>query len=62
MLPTETIECPYCGESIDLIIDTSADRQKYVEDCSVCCRPIELDISIDESSGIRVACKTDSDS
>ena len=35
------VDCPYCGESIQLIVDSSAGAQAYVEDCSVCCRPIE---------------------
>lgn len=33
--------CPYCGEPIELLVDSSAGTQRYVEDCSVCCRPIE---------------------
>lgn len=36
------IQCPYCGESIELLVDPSAGGQRYIEDCSVCCRPIEL--------------------
>jgi hypothetical protein len=61
MLPTETIECPYCGESIELVIDDSVDHQQYVEDCSVCCRPINVDVSVDEQSEIHLRCGTDSD-
>lgn len=32
--------CPYCGESIELLIDCSVEEQEYIEDCFVCCRPI----------------------
>ena len=32
--------CPYCGESISLLIDNSIENQEYVEDCQVCCSPI----------------------
>ena len=39
--------CPYCGESIDLFIDCSVPSQNYIEDCSVCCQPINVSISID---------------
>ena len=42
--------CPYCGEQIDTIIDTSQGSQIMIEDCSVCCRPIELSIYYDENS------------
>jgi hypothetical protein len=36
------VQCPYCGESIELEVDGSAGEQGYIEDCSVCCRPIEV--------------------
>ena len=45
------IQCPYCGESVDVIIDCSEASQQYIEDCYVCCRPISLHIDVD-SSGI----------
>jgi transcription elongation factor Elf1 len=34
--------CPYCGEHISMVIDTSVQRQTYIEDCEVCCRPIQI--------------------
>jgi hypothetical protein len=34
------IQCPYCGESIEVFIDESAGTQTYYEDCQVCCAPI----------------------
>lgn len=33
--------CPYCGETLTLLVDPGAGGQRYVEDCAVCCRPIE---------------------
>ncbi len=41
------VSCPYCGESIELLIDDSANGEDYYEDCSVCCRPIRIQVSID---------------
>ena len=38
------IQCPYCGETIDLCVDCSVRRQVYIEDCSVCCRPITITV------------------
>lgn len=38
------VECPYCGETVTVVVDTSVDEQEYVEDCFVCCRPIELTV------------------
>ena len=61
MLPVKAIDCPYCGESIDLLIDDSCDRQSYVEDCSVCCRPIEVEVLIEGRSDITIICRTDSE-
>ncbi|MBT8116907.1 MAG: CPXCG motif-containing cysteine-rich protein [Gammaproteobacteria bacterium] len=42
------VDCPYCGEAFDTEVDTSAGSQDYIEDCPVCCRPIEfhLDVSL----------------
>jgi hypothetical protein len=61
MLPTKEISCPYCGEPIDLVIDDSINHQAYVEDCSVCCRPIEIEVSVVEPGEIQVTCRTDSE-
>lgn len=41
------IQCPYCWESIGVLIDCSVDQQEYVEDCQVCCHPIEFDVAVD---------------
>lgn len=46
------ITCPYCGEVITILIDTSVSEQYYTEDCQVCCQPIALDIVIDETDAI----------
>lgn len=54
MLPFESIQCPYCGESIDLAIDDSVDRQTYIEDCHVCCRPINIAVTVGEDGELSV--------
>lgn len=36
-------ECPWCGEAVSMILDLSVSHQSYIEDCEVCCRPIEID-------------------
>ena len=48
MLETNCITCPYCGEGFDLVVDLSSGSQNYIEDCQVCCRPIEVHIRLDE--------------
>ena len=41
--------CPYCGENISLLIDDTLQNQEYVEDCEVCCNPIEFFIQVSET-------------
>jgi hypothetical protein len=42
------IDCPYCGESYDTPVDLSAGPFTCVEDCQVCCQPIELEARVAE--------------
>jgi hypothetical protein len=55
------IYCPYCGESIDVIIDCSVQRQEYIEDCQVCCRPIEFHVEVDEDGEPSVSVSSEND-
>jgi len=43
----ENITCPCCWETIEITVDLSAGDQRYVEDCSVCCRPLVIAIQTD---------------
>jgi hypothetical protein len=53
------IQCPYCGESIGIVVDASIGNRRQIESCSICCRPIDLDISIDAENGIDVTATRD---
>jgi len=46
------IACPYCGESFETAIDTSAGSQDYIEDCQVCCQPINFRIKVDHQGNL----------
>ncbi len=35
--------CPYCWERISMILELQEEDSDYIEDCEVCCRPIELE-------------------
>ncbi|MBD1262336.1 CPXCG motif-containing cysteine-rich protein [Maribacter polysiphoniae] len=35
-------QCPYCWEEISMLLDASVAKQTYVEDCEVCCNPMEI--------------------
>jgi len=51
LLSAEVI-CPWCGEAYDTTIDTSQEDFSTIEDCVVCCRPIEFSIEREEGGGL----------
>jgi hypothetical protein len=53
-LEARKIACPYCGETIEVFLDCSVDEQNYIEDCQVCCRPIEFNVSVDMDGDVSV--------
>lgn len=46
-LQETSIECPWCGESFTVPIDTSQGDHEQIEDCTVCCRPISILVECD---------------
>lgn len=42
MQVSESITCPYCGQSFEIVIDTSLPEQRFTTDCEICCRPFEV--------------------
>ncbi len=42
--------CPHCFEHISMLIDTSISQQTYIEDCEVCCNPIEINLTVIDGS------------
>jgi len=53
--------CPYCGEPIELFVDASAGAQDYVEDCAVCCRPVEISLRVSGDGVVSIALRRDDD-
>ena len=51
MLEEVALHCPYCGEPITVLVDTSEPAQEYIEDCEVCCRPMVLTTCFDGRRG-----------
>ncbi len=41
--------CPHCWETISMLLDKSVSRQVYIEDCEVCCNPIQLSVRFTNS-------------
>jgi transcription elongation factor Elf1 len=53
-----TFRCPYCGEEISMVLDVSVRQQRYVEDCEVCCNPIEISYSVPDDALASFEAKT----
>ncbi len=49
-----SVQCPYCWERFTLLVDGSVEDQEYVEDCEVCCRPIDFIVLVDEDGEVKV--------
>lgn len=37
-------QCPYCWEEISMLLDSSVPDQTYLEDCEICCNPIQIHV------------------
>ncbi len=46
----QDFSCPYCAAPISMLLDPSVPAQRYVEDCEVCCNPIEIDYRIEDDT------------
>jgi Cysteine-rich CPXCG len=46
------VRCPYCGERFETRVDLTGDEPAYVEDCQVCCRPIEFQLERDAGGAL----------
>jgi transcription elongation factor Elf1 len=42
-------QCPHCWSEISMILDASVSQQVYIEDCEVCCNPIEVTPTFEEA-------------
>ncbi len=60
-LAEQTVSCPYCGESIVVLIDHEDAGDQYIEDCQVCCRPITFNVSVDSTGRLSVSVRDEND-
>ncbi len=47
-LQSRAVQCPYCGEAFETVVDLSSGSTSYIEDCQVCCQPIEFSLEVGE--------------
>jgi len=55
------VQCPYCGEWIDLQLDLSIPEQDCIEDCQVCCRPMDIRLRQAADGAFEVVVRRDDD-
>jgi len=46
------VTCPYCWEQYETQVDLTGGSSIYVEDCQVCCQPIELSLVVSDSGAL----------
>ena len=57
----QEICCPYCNETILVLVDPSLDVQNYTEDCQVCCHPIVFSVQIHSESDAEISVAREDD-
>lgn len=60
-LQSASLTCPYCWETIEIVVDDSVPDQEYIEDCSVCCRPIVITATVTPDGLVAVEGRTGDD-
>jgi hypothetical protein len=60
-LHSSPVTCPYCWEQVDIEVDESALPASYVEDCSVCCRPMVIDAQVAADGHIAATARREND-
>lgn len=44
------LQCPYCKQAITVLLDMGIEGYaSIIDDCEVCCRPIDISYSIEDS-------------
>jgi len=54
-LQTTQVQCPYCWETFETVVDCSVIEHEYVEDCYVCCQPIVFQVVTDGDGIVNLA-------
>lgn len=49
------LQCPWCGEVCGAHVDLTDRSRVYIEDCQVCCQPIEVTLEVSDAGELRQA-------
>ena len=60
-LRESSVYCPYCGEAIEVLLNPEDVGREYIEDCQVCCRPIEFRLTESAGGWLEAEVRSDSD-
>lgn len=47
------LKCPYCGEASGSSVDLTDPSSSFIEDCQVCCQPMQVTVRIDNSGKLQ---------
>lgn len=54
MMHEEEVACPHCGAPHVLLVDATESTGQYIEDCSVCCRPMTVTVETENGELLNV--------
>lgn len=55
------VECPYCGNMIELTVERTIAKQSYVDECQICCRTMQLEVEADEDAELSITVHREDD-
>ncbi|NVK10770.1 MAG: CPXCG motif-containing cysteine-rich protein [Gammaproteobacteria bacterium] len=55
------VDCPYCGETLEVLLNAEEAGQEYIEDCQVCCKPMVFSIFTNFSGGLEVSVRDENE-
>jgi len=61
ILETVQVQCPYCGEIMELQIERAEEEQELIEDCPVCCKPVTVVVTSSDNGIISAEARHEDD-
>jgi len=53
------VNCPYCGSAFAIEAEPAPEAQRFIEDCPVCCSPIEFELHADPDGKWQLSARRD---